>query len=761
MRIQAPVIPSALAAGEVLKRVKFRVSTKETWDAAWQEAPYLEPLVFSECAGPSMPGATFRYRFGRIKREDRASAQGYEPGRFRDRFVKIDQLQLDPGADGVSYTHGAPPGEPILRWIGRVTDEALQTVGNARAAASGTSGAAGDQMVCACGLAQELDKNVIASSVAVNGLTVDGEGAPLVGDDARTGFRIDEILVFNDDLAKGYVESGGNRSAAIVRDADDPGVGSYVFGGERRLDESTGRLVPYRWSALDIADYLLAWHGPPGITFAIGGAVDALAAIEPPEFRVAGMTVFQALNHLIDRKRGLGWCVRVNAAGTAAEVHVFTTTDVDVVFDDATLTANPDAIDLPVRDLGHLVRESQIRLDTLAKYDRIIVSGAPILVCFTVSVPDNTLTKAWDAAMENEYKAGRKSTDPAPSPPSTAETLDRARRDDRWRQVYTTYRIPYFWGWFTGNGLGSVTKTRLRVGPTDDGRISLTSPLFVPTRDWGHRLARLLPLRDPDITGANDPTPFAPPRGAVAEYRAPFLILRTPEGKYEYAEKVTAENGSCQGLRMLDRDFGFEVLASPNHLLARGAWTNGTTPGESRFHPEDGGFNYETMVATVAARTDTRLRVVVNTRPPPPDGEEPPEPDRVLHIDVPNAEFWWIAPNTVTGVKSTGELEFETRTGDDLVLRDDSARLRRIGALAKAWYGKERAAMRLVLNDALAVLPVGTFVRTVQDAENFRHVNSVVSAVTTDCEAQATVIETQYAELDVTAGEGPAKFNLR
>jgi hypothetical protein len=731
-QVQVPSVV-VISAGDVVPRAQFRVFLKETWEAAWEESDYLEPLEFTDCAAPSMPSATFRYRFGRIKREDESEFRGFKAGRYRDRFVKIEQLPSDP--TGVSYTHGSQDA-PLLRWVGRVTDEALQTIGSARAAPSGNVGAGGDQYVTACGLAQELDKNVINDSVVTNADTTDEEtpAPPL---------RIDDVLVFNDDLVAGYVETG-NRSAGLVFVTGDASRSSHVFSNEK----SGGN--PIRWTARQIAEYLLTWHAPPGITFKLGGAVAALA-FEPPEFRVAGDTVFAALNRLFDRRRGLGWSVRVNEDGTTAEVYVYTTVDKAVVFDDSTLPANANFANIPVRDLGHLVRESQLRLDTLAAYDRVVVSGERVLACFSVSFTDTTLEKAWDSDLENAYKAGVFSATGTPAATESGEKVDADRASElRFARVYTTYRIPKTWNWRAGDGIGGA-RVNVSLNVSNDGRVTPGDETQAPVRNWGHQLARHLPLRLAQISSGAE-------NGVEPEYERMFAVLKLNDGKYKMAHEAKVQNGDVGHLRPLDRDFGFEISAKPNHVLAKNHWNTGATPRKSDFVPSaTNGFDYDEIIATVAARTDARLRVVVDR-----DGLAPEaEPDRVLRIDVPNAELWWIANGTVKSVGPGGALVRETRSGRDLILRDDSPRLRQIAALAKAWYGKERAAMSLTLNDASASLPIGTYVRKVSDAQGYQQVNSVVTCVTCDCERQATTIRTQFGELDVTAGGGPSKHTLR
>ena len=95
-------------------------------------------------------------------------------------------------------------------------------------------------------------------------------------------------------------------------------------------------------------------------------------------------------------------------------------------------------------------------------------------------------------------------------------------------------------------------------------------------------------------------------------------------------------------------------------------------------------------------------------------------------------------------------------------MRDDSAHLRRVAAMAKAWYGIERATMVLTFN-AVTIQPLGAYVRSIVDNEPAAGtlgmvpgrvwnapVNSVISQLTHDLQSMRTTLRTHYEELDGT-----------
>ena len=113
-------------------------------------------------------------------------------------------------------------------------------------------------------------------------------------------------------------------------------------------------------------------------------------------------------------------------------------------------------------------------------------------------------------------------------------------------------------------------------------------------------------------------------------------------------------------------------------------------------------------------------------------------------INVPDAELWYQAPGTVTGIEG-GELQRQSR---GKILRSDAARLMRIGALAQAWYGRKRRELRMV-QDGIAPLEIGTIIEQVSDRDLAQDVGTVVTRVAYDLEAGTTTITTSYQDIDL------------
>ena len=75
----------------------------------------------------------------------------------------------------------------------------------------------------------------------------------------------------------------------------------------------------------------------------------------------------------------------------------------------------------------------------------------------------------------------------------------------------------------------------------------------------------------------------------------------------------------------------------------------------------------------------------------------------------------------------------------------------RVAALAKAWYGKKRAALTMRSKEIMLGHPVGSYVSSANDRNVAFPLNSVVTRVTWDFQKAETTIQTDYGELDFTA----------
>ena len=233
------------------------------------------------------------------------------------------------------------------------------------------------------------------------------------------------------------------------------------------------------------------------------------------------------------------------------------------------------------------------------------------------------------------------------------------------------------------------------------------------------------------------------PSNSEPEYRRPFAAVKvdvedSDSGTlYFFVDKLAdAEIGSNIQVRMLDREMGIELQGSPRHEMALNSW-DGANPSAN--NPD---VDYETLIATVCAKTDTYLAVEVDV-----SENVASESARTLIINVEDAELSYILKGTVIDIID-GEL---VRYEGDGIIRDDSARLRTIAALARAWYAQKRTAITLTLKNIIGFSPVGTFIVSASSSWHQEPVGTVVSQRMWDFRSKTSQVETGFFEMDMVS----------
>lgn len=682
---------------------KYRILLKEEWMTGstpgnWQAVEsieqlggdYLDALRASEVVAPQVGQAEFLWRSGSIKRTGSSDFTLVNPVSLDDWFVRIDKI------DGALR---------VPLWIGRMTGDTREFLGSDRAETV-------NQTLLALGLEHLLDRVTIA--------------AGWVSNDGTAEVEIDTPPVFNEHMVYGF-KTVGNRSAEKIAKPESEGGDRYAFSSEDDV-----------WSNRDIVEYLLAHYTPGDVRFVLSGATSDLDAISLPRVDLRGMTVREALNFLIDRRRGLGWRVKytssspasLEADGDVVNVHVFTTIDSNVTIpadmhtEEVILRANSDlqSFDADRLDVDPLVSVQ----DTLSSFGRIRVLGERVKACYSVKYSDSTLIKGWTDAEETAYED---------APGSTAQERDNERTKDEYRHVYRTFLIEL------NTGEAATAKAR-NPTITDDGEIDTDHA--APIRTWPHARTLLPTLPLPKQWTKS---------GVKPEYREMFALVKHPvvtgsgsttTSIYGYIDKIAGINTPSGHVRPLDNQLGLRVEISPGHALGLNHFSNsGLGTSKSSLHLPS--YDYTTLVATVAQENDERLKYVVSI-----DGADA---SRELVIEVEDAQLWWIARDTITDVSGTSVATFSPTdlTADypvGCILRNDIDRLKRVAVLAKAWYGRNRAAVRLVVKELYTSLPAGCFLESIENPLSSRDVGSIVSSREWDFTNSQTAITTSFAEIE-------------
>ena len=337
------------------------VWVKPYYEDRWRYVPYLFPETSTEAAAPSDSEATLTWDYG-----------------------KYVNLWGDPGATLLPLNIGNwlvrilvhTRYGTYISWIGIVVGESLSETGIDVA----TGLPRGEQVIECRGLEYLLERrNVIGTYVG----------------DATSWVNIPRTRDFNTSNSR-RESLAGNRSAA--RNVDS---GTYLFSSDGN-----------KWSNLDIIEYLLSAFQPwmayqqynqitYGPQFYIVGQVDALRYIYE-EHRLGGRSVREALNSLIDRKRGLGWKIMTDGNGPIY-IYVYSISQYWITGNNSVLPANPRQIDVPIHD-DRWIR-AQFRISSMNQVDRIVVeSENPIRTCATLRFADGTLEPAWAAQLDAEME---------------------------------------------------------------------------------------------------------------------------------------------------------------------------------------------------------------------------------------------------------------------------------------------------------------------------------------------------------------------
>lgn len=682
------------------------VSTKERWGDAWEEAPYLQPRRAVEAASPSEPYAEFVYDYGQLKREHEFQFTTYDPVELIGRFILIEVI---PEGDGV-YRPGRDR-QPL--WIGRIIDEHTEHQG----ADATTFVERGVQVLRATGIDHELRRRRLSGAVVLQAKGSREPGSFSVGEPEPV--EINRALTFNDRRRFGGSDKG-NRSTNLHDTGNAYGpIETHLFSADGEL-----------WSNLDIWTYFRGRHHPPhppvGPAFTPSGQYDDLDNIIGRSIRYEGRTFAEMLDVLIDRRRGFGWTVRANPDDLERVfVHVFSHFGRAINARGVEFTANPEQITLRFDD--DLLAEPVVtRVSEANLYDRIEVLGAPVLSCFSLSFAstftggDENLERGWTDGEEDAYLTANSSGSSDP------DLNDAVRQGDEFERVFQLFRPVRGWDWCAGDPTEAPPVSHIgwcnpRV--TKSGVLSIPGGNTDPSGYFNHHRSfeRFLPILQ--AAAADDAEP---------ELRRPFAILPDPAGSGRYHFIERPPEGQPSGhLRMADSELGVVVSYSPNHILALTDWSD---PAPTNHDPV---WDYRDLILTVAARTDERLRVFEDVTSVGADG-------RVLTIEIPDAEAWWVVRGTVIDVQN-GDLVLHT---GDMEVRNDRDELNQILVLAWSWYAQERRAISITYKDLVLVAPVGTYIKEIASANGSLPAGTVVTRREWDFQRGRTKIETEFANLD-------------
>lgn len=665
----------------------YRVYLKSTWAGSWVQAVQLEPVRSTVMAAPGLGSAILKMRYGSGMLEDgTALADGSLIASQRKKYVQIRSSDY---SNFSSYT---------AEFTGVIPADEFRMLGD-----DGTVKSA-EQFVKAYSMGYLLDTQLDTAYAE-----------PLGG---GTAVLIDHMPVFNTKNASGQVE--GNRSAS--KHTIDTKQ-SYVFAG----GDGCGT-----WSYADIIEYLLAHCQTATATFTLSCPAALLTALGSMTgvFDFNGMTLRGALDTLLNRARGIGWGADVDSLDVPY-ISVWSLLDTSLTVGTMTMPAHL-ASDRYTVNMWNVDAHADLRVtaDEAQVYDKIIARGARIKTCCTFSLGDSTLEKAWTAAEETAYEEAACNTTgySSLSTKAKAEKNDRFRATDRFRRVFSAFRVPVDWDWKIGSAFANPAWN----GSTDTLNESANGAYWNAEK----RFYPFLPFKegwDYSGTSAVDKNPD----DIENEYRKLFAVVKNSDNTYSYAE---SRKEAAASVRPMSSQMGVEVSFRPRHLAAKNDFS-GAEPSATDADFSTNACDYNDMKVTAMVETDQYLQLVYTGATT--------ETVRTKKISIPDAELWYVTGGTVVDIDADGNLV--TYGGTSKIIRDDRDTLRSILAAAVAWYGKRRN--RLTINCGIVdtFTHIGMMIDDVNVENGGSSAGTTVTEITIDYAASAMTIRTDHGELNFAA----------
>jgi hypothetical protein len=669
---------------------------KASWSDAWVEMPDLVCLRFSDQAGPAHGSAEFRWVYG----EQLRPAIGSRPA--DSTYEVVDRSGLLGKYVKVLTSNG-------LGWMGIVVDVTDTRRGAGQEDTESPVISQGVEVLAAFALTYLWDLNPIRESVV---------------DENRIG----EVFAFNGGANVGRGPRSENNcsltlaSPEFTADADVVAwtakkVLQYVLNHFSPLDADGSALIAWQFEQLEDAGF---------------SDLD----YEIPQMDPAGMTPWQLMNKVIDRRRGLGLRHRLvfdDEQGDDGEevlhLSVFSTLAEPVALEDAEetiLRGNSDVVQLDISAAVNVL-SLQLTKSAVQQADRVRVIGERRGSVRTLDAGDE-LVPDWEESKVTEYNTARSANsnydDLTEDEKSRANA--RFRAADEFRKVFAQWRLDAY---------------TLDTFPQLDADGEVLEVGDHPQWLGALRFEKSLPmLADVDYSGEIEPAADADPQ----EFIPPLVWFNHELAERMDADADTTEDGRKWSVQVRVVETApalrLEVVGGQQHFIA------------SDLYAENG--TYEAIeAADHAVASDSWRATVYMLQQDRVEASEPAEPvsgdvERVVEIQVPGAYLDYLVPGTTVGVThgTDGSTEYQTATGG--WLRDDRERLQNIAKLAWSYYSVPQQSLRFAFRAVSAVATVGQMITDLVELGQSEEINSVVTGMDIDLESQVTTLQTAFSELD-------------
>ena len=427
-----------------------------------------------------------------------------------------------------------------------------------------------------------------------------------------------------------------NQHPTSRKQATTPNRSEFKFNGSYIFENGGDN-----WRIDDAIEYLLTNFvnspGQPHWTFS--GTIDH--EVEPMEFGTK-TTAFEILRRLVDKNYGYSFVVLPSDAGY--EIRLFPMAVEEVSFGTVTVPANSNQFTINDSSDPHIqvtIEESQAH-----NVGTIVAQGSKMVICRSFELLKGQLNQDWDPSLIPEYTAAH----------------DFSRPDERFSPL---------WCRFTVNMLTVNNVWTPDNNPTLTAEGTLDFDTVGPLPIFASGMESL-----PLMTGNDYETVFIPEDEVQGRFWSPKMFLFQDEIIDFEDIEVEAE------LMVLEDELGMQIRTRTPHLFASHQY-----PNADSIHSEvSPWYRTNTVVITIAFESPQRLKRVHKI----PDAAAQ---DGVMTIEVPDAEFWWLAKDTHlrTWADPEGGKQFSKVTvPNGSILRDDGPKLDRVMAGAIARYTTAR-----------------------------------------------------------------------
>ncbi len=691
------------------------VYTKVAWADSWTERPLAVAQQLSLQAAPSHPSATLWYRYGKGmlpeigSRPADSALTTIARGNLLGHYVKISVSGL---------------GD----WYGIITDNTDQ-----RAGVLPSSIPTGVEAYTAFGLTWLLDQvPLLKSKVKYPG----------------GSWEIDRCIPFNGGTEP---ESKNKRLNKVAWKNFDEDAKCFT--------DRSQTTTPKAWKASDAVEYLIANYAPKDsagdfvVPFGLHSSALSFLDYELPLIQYEGQTVWQIINRLIDRRRGLVWQLVLDAGTLKVKVNSQNATDITLP-SGGTVPANNDQRSYNF-DTAVNIGEASVSTTLMTRYDQVIVRGERAGSVFTIR-PQTNFEKDWTDADRDKYnKAASELTGYSSLNDADKEAANNDfRSQDNMARVFSWWRPKASWnGRSATHPVNASAPYALPKIDEDGYLITPDEPAHIQRA--GLRIQPYVPMRQnvdytkpivPELENEDaDDTDYLPP---MVWFQLQNLRSGSTDEGWVHAERLnqSIESNSSKRQQTYSVDIAvredapgliLRTVGRPQHYIAQDLYVSN---GSFENIASGEGINSDKWLATIYMLQDNYCFGVY------PEKDDLPSRDliRPLMLQMPGAHCDWIVAGTVVSV-AAGELKKTLNGG---FLRDDRQKCRDIARLAFSWYGQDRKILRLSFKGITTGFNIGQLITTIGSGATLETINTCITSITYDLQGGRTTLHTQFGEMD-------------